>query len=197
MSPAYHSRFRSEPSRRHINLRATTRLTALLTVTLIGCGGAESGADGGASGSSPATAAGSSGAPAATVDACSLLTSSEIAAATGLGWGEGTVNASLSARGRSVCDWVATGGDYATAQVMTVADASIFEANRDSAREVFGLVQGDVSITGADRAYATSEGSLIAMVVGDLFVQVTYIPPGPGNVMSATRQLATAVAGRL
>ncbi len=122
---------------------------------------------------------------------------SEIATATGLGWVDGTVNASLSAQGRSVCDWVAAGSQYATVQVMTVADATVFEANRDTAREVFGLVEGDIAVAGADLAYASSEGSLIAMVIGDLFVQVSYIPPGPGNVLSATRQLALAVAGRL
>jgi hypothetical protein len=45
-------------------------------------------------------------------------------------------------------------------------------------------------VPGADQAYQTPEGSIVAMEVGDLFVQVAYIPSSPGNVNDATLQLA-------
>jgi hypothetical protein len=131
------------------------------------------------------------------IDACSLLTPSQISSATGLTWGSGTTNTSLSVAGRSVCDWHTAGSEYAAVQVMVVSDASSFEANKASASEVFGLSPGGVSIGGADDAYATSEGSLIAMRIGNHFVQVSYIPPGPGNVLSNTMSLAQNVAAGL
>lgn len=131
------------------------------------------------------------------VDACPLLTPAQIYSATGLNWGAGTPNPSLSVSGRSVCDWYTEGGEYAAVQVMVVPDASSFEANRSSANEVFGLAPGGVSIAGVDEAYATAEGSLVAMRVGGLFVQVSYIPPGPGNVLSSAIALAQDVAGGL
>ncbi len=179
--------------------RLAPRCAALLTIALIGtlslaCGNTGEAASGSQSGSQPQASSGSS-TPA--TDACSLLLPAEIETATGLSWGDGALNESLSAAERSVCDWYTAGAEYASVQVMIVTTTSAFEDNRVSAADVFGLTQGSLAIPGADDAYATSEGSLIGMDIDDSFVQVTFIPPGPGEVLSATLELARLVAGRL
>jgi hypothetical protein len=130
------------------------------------------------------------------VDPCSLLTSAEISATTGVEFGEGTINDSMTHDGQAVCDWVSTGSDFATAQVLIVA-SDVFDTNKSSAEEVFGLATDPVEVAGADRTYATAEGSIVAMDIGGEFVQVAYVPSGPGEVLDKTLALAEIVAGRM
>jgi len=126
---------------------------------------------------------------------CALLTVEDLDSATGLTWGEGVFNESLSSDQQFICDWVTTEGGFATAQVLVQPTDDNFGSNRNSAESVFGLAEAP-SITGADETYATEEGSLIGMRIGGEFVQVSYIPPDAGNVLDATTQLAQAVANR-
>ncbi len=127
-------------------------------------------------------------------DPCALLTTADLAEATGLTFGEGTYNETLSAENRAICDWISD-DPFATAQTLIFANAD-FEGNRASAAEVSGEPL-EVQVTGAARAYQTPEGSIVAMEIGEYFVQVAYIPPGPGNVNAATLALAEKVAGRV
>ena len=129
------------------------------------------------------------------IDPCSLLTVADLEAATELTWGPAEFNESQSSEVQSVCDWVAT-SEFAIAQVLVMGTDEWFDLNRDNAESVFGLTADPPSIPGVDELYATEEGSLIAMRIGGRFVQVSYIPPGPGNVLSETTELATAVADR-
>jgi hypothetical protein len=46
-------------------------------------------------------------------------------------------------------------------------------------------------------AYATAEGSIIGMQVEGGYLQVSYIPTGPGTVLEETTQLATLAAANL
>lgn len=131
--------------------------------------------------------------PAGAIDPCSLLTTSDIEAATGLAFDDGTFNEQLSSDSQVICDWIAS-EEFATVQTLIVPD-DVFDSQRESAAEAFDV--SDVSIAGADTAYATTEGSLIGMSVDGMFLQVAYIPTGPGEVLDATTQLATTAVANL
>jgi hypothetical protein len=130
------------------------------------------------------------------IDPCSLLTTAEITAATGVEFGEGAINDAMTNEDQAVCDWISTGSEFATAQVLIV-NSDVFDSNMSSAEEVFGLTTEPVDVPGSDRTYATAEGSVVAMQIGGVFVQVAYIPSGPGDVLDATLELATIAAGRI
>lgn len=124
---------------------------------------------------------------------CLLLTTDDLMAATGLAFGEGAVNEDLSSDTQIICDWVTEeASDFAIAQVL-IAEYGYEDAKAGTAG-VYTLV--DVSIPGASQAYATEEGSLIGMEIDGLYVQVAYIPSGPGSVLDETTALATAAAAR-
>ena len=127
-------------------------------------------------------------------DPCGLLATDDLNTATGLEFGEGAVNDTMSGPGRAVCDWTSD-SPFATAQTLLFADGDL-EMNRETAAEISGEPL-DVEVPGADQAYQTPEGSIVAMAVGDLFVQVSYIPSGPGNVNEVTLQLAETAVGNL
>jgi len=142
------------------------------------------------------TTAGASGALG--VDPCALLTAAEITTATGIDFGDGVFNEDLSGDAQAICDWLSSGSEFATAQVLILdAGAGAFDSNMASAEEVFGLATDPVNVAGAGQSYATAEGSIVGMDIGGLFVQVSYIPPGPGNVLDATLELAAIAAGRM
>jgi hypothetical protein len=129
------------------------------------------------------------------IDPCGLLTSAEITAATGTEFGEGTLNEAMTGEMQAVCDWLSTGSEFATAQVLVV-NSDVFDSNQSSAEEVFGLTTDPADVPGADRTYATAEGSIVAMDIGGIFLQVSYISAGTGNVLDATLELAAIAAGR-
>jgi len=132
------------------------------------------------------------------VDPCALLTAADITAATGVEFGEGTTNAAVAAPERAACDWISTGSEFATAQVFIVdAGPGQFEAAMADATDFYGLTTDPVSVPGADNSYATAEGSIVAMDIGGIFLQVSYIPSGPGTVLDETLQLAAIAAGRM
>jgi Protein of unknown function (DUF3558) len=129
-------------------------------------------------------------------DPCALLTTDDLEAATGLTFDEGVFNQSLSSEYQSICDWTASGTDFATAQVLLAPDAGgAFETAKSGASSVFTLV--DITIPGASDAYATEEGSISGMEVPGYFLQVSYLPPGPGTVLDATTDLATKAVAAL
>jgi hypothetical protein len=130
------------------------------------------------------------------IDACALLTAAEISATTGVEFGDGTINETMTRDGQVVCDWLSTGSEFATAQVLVVG-GDVFDSNQSSAEEVFGLTTNPVDVPGADRTYATAEGSIVAMDIHGKFVQVAYIPSGPGEVLDTTLALAEIAAGRM
>ena len=132
------------------------------------------------------------------IDPCGLLTADEITTATGVEFGEGTLNETISGESQAACDWLSTGSEFATAQVLILdAGAGAFDSNKSSAEDVFGLTTEPVDVPGADRTYATAEGSIVAMDIGGIYVQVAYIPSGTDSVLDATVKLATIAAGRM
>lgn len=126
------------------------------------------------------------------IDPCGLLSTSDLESATGIEFGEGTYNESLSQDELWICDWVASGSGFATAQVLIVPSAAAFEGNRDSAADALGGVD-DVEVPGADGAYRTTDGSILGMLVGDTFVQVAFIGAGSADPAEATLEMATTV----
>ncbi|MDH3189793.1 MAG: DUF3558 domain-containing protein [Acidimicrobiia bacterium] len=126
------------------------------------------------------------------IDPCSLLTVDDIEAATGQGFAQGTFNESFLSSDFAICDWVST-GDFATVQVL-VSSLDSYDSQRASAGGALSV--SDISIAGASDAYV-AEGSLIGMRVNGMFVQVSYLPPGPGDVTEATTQLAEVVVANL
>lgn len=128
-------------------------------------------------------------------DPCSLLTVDQLADATGVTtFAEGEFNETLSGGDQSVCDWISD-DPFATAQVLITPFGDSLDSQRASVEEAFDEPTVDVDL--ADGAYRTDEGSIVAMRVGALFVQVSYIPSGPGEVADATVQLAGNVVEAL
>jgi hypothetical protein len=128
-------------------------------------------------------------------DPCALLTAADIEAATGIPCGEGTFNADLSSEAVAICDWISNGDEFATAQTLIVAGPEAFDSSKETAADIYTLI--DVEIPGAEQAYATEEGSLIAMFLKGYFLQVAFLPSGPGNVLEQTTKLATEAASNL
>ena len=199
--------------------RTTARtLVVAAALTLTACsggGGTPAASDAGGSGSSGAamsespseSASPSDGAMAsdsASADAgsaslpdpCGLLTAAEISDVTGVTFGEGTYNEQLSAKDRRICDWIASGSTFATAQVLITP---LTDTGWQQAQTGTGQVSPvhDETVPGADRAFATEEGSIVAMDVHGLFVQVSYIPSGGGTVLTQTLALAAKAAARM
>jgi hypothetical protein len=121
------------------------------------------------------------------------LTIDDVMTATGVTFGEGVFNEELSGESQVVCDWIGT-EEFAFVQVLIVG-FNAFDSNRASAEEIMGVT--DVEIPGVSAAYATTEGSLIGMSMGSRYLQVSYIPSGPGTVLEQTTQLATIAAAYL
>lgn len=190
----------SRSPRRHRRARLTAALGLCASVMLI-IGGCSSDDD--SSGSSNATTAptgdatdngsGDSGASGESVDPCSLLTVEDLQVATGVDFGEGAVNDAMTNDTNAVCDWASSGDEFATAQVIIVrGGAENLDSQKEGADEVSPT--SEVEVQGADQAYRTEEGSIVGMAIGDDFVQVSYIPSGPGDVGDATLQLAETAA---
>ena len=85
---------------------------------------------------------------------------------------------------------------FATGQVL-ISPGSTFDQERKGVEDAFSEKTVEVKVPGADAAYATVEGSVVAMKVGDLFVQVSYIPSGSGKVTDITTSLAATAVSNL
>jgi hypothetical protein len=136
------------------------------------------------------------GAPDETTDApprvlpadCLLLTTGDIEEATGVTFSEGTVNESLSDEVKIACDWASTElSSFSFVQVL-IADYP-YDETKAGTESVYTVT--DISIPGANRAYATDDGSIIGMEVGGLYVQVSYITGDEVDVLAITTDLAT------
>ncbi len=106
-------------------------------------------------------------------DPCTLLTAAEITAATGVPFDEGKPDAKLSTPERQICNWMATGSPTVMTQVLVTA---LTPDGWDQAKTGTAQVNPvhDETIAGADRAFATNEGSILAMDVHGRFVQLAY-----------------------
>jgi hypothetical protein len=155
---------------------------ALLTVlALAGCSAAGAASTGASTDASTGAASGAS---------------SEITAATGVPFDEGKPDAKLSTPERQICNWMATGSPTVMTQVLVTA---LTPDGWDQAKTGTAQVNPvhDETIPGADRAFATNEGSILAMDVHGRFVQLAYFSGGTDSVLKATKQLAAEAAARM
>ncbi len=184
---------------RSIRWRVAVSVLLTAAVVLVGACSSDDDSASNGDGSSGTTTEGTSTEDASSqagdgADSCSLLTTADLESATGVSFGEGEKNESLSSGSTTVCDWTSSGSEYATAQVLIVAGGADNVASQKAGTGAVSATS-DVSVAGAESAYQTEEGSIVGMAVGGDFLQVSYIPSGPGNVNEETLQLAeTAVA---
>lgn len=131
-------------------------------------------------------------------DPCTLLTTADIESASGVQFGDATPNDVITGEDRAACDWVSTGDEFATAQVLVYAtSAGGYEEARSGAESAFGLDVTDVSVPGVSRAYAVEGGVIVGMDLGDTFLQVSFLPSDDHDVTDITTQLAAKAVGRL
>lgn len=129
-----------------------------------------------------------------TPTACSLLNQGAIEDATGVPVHKGEADAYQSDEEHSVCAWRPESGEFPVIQVYLSAGAEQVTTQRAEAGAGYGVPAVDVTIAGAQDAYAAGNGSLIGMVVGDYFVQVAIITPSTAGALDKTTALATAAA---
>ncbi len=193
----------------------TLVVAAALTLTACsGGGGTPAASDAGGSGSSGgcmtsesaspsdgrdarATSASADAGSADLPDPCSLLTAAEISDVTGVTFGEGTYNEQLSAENRRICDWIASGSTFATAQVLITP---LTDTGWQEAQTGTGQVSPvhDETVPGADRAlrHARRAASSRWTCTG-CSSRCAYIPSGGGTVLTQTLALAAKAAARV
>jgi hypothetical protein len=152
-------------------------IAATLAVTVLvsaGCSGSD---DAGEQGSDP----------------CAVLTTADLEQATGVVW----TQQPAADPAEPACRWTSATPSGLVQVFLTGTDGSSFEENRQSIR-VGDAEPSDAEVEGADEAFATPDGSLVGMRVGDRYVQVTYASaatePPAGAVTTA---LAAIAAGRV
>lgn len=127
-------------------------------------------------------------------DSCEGLTEQEISTATGLAFAPGAPSTIADADFQDACDWVTNDG-MATAQLIIV-DVDVYDQNKASASAVSDTT-ADIAVPGTDAAYATFDGSIIGMQLGDRFVQMAVIASDGVDRSAAVLELATLVVTRL
>lgn len=169
----------------------------LVVMVAAGCTSSSDDDSSGTTASSTSAAAGDDGdavgdATTEVPDPCSLWTAADLAAATGVTFGEGVFNDGLSAPPRQICDWLTPeGAPLATAQVLVVDDSTTFEGSRTDATI-------DLDVPGADAAYSLNDGDIIGMDVDGIFVQVAYLPADAGaDTLTQLAQLAEVAAANV
>jgi hypothetical protein len=90
---------------------------------------------------------------------------------TGLEFPPGELNTQFSVGGQMICDWITEGLDFASTQTLVKLDEGTYDASLAAFPEAIVL-----DIPGADAAYSIDDGKIIAMRVGDWFVQVAFLP---------------------
>lgn len=122
-------------------------------------------------------------------DPCTLLTASEIDAATGLDFGPGDDgDPALRPPGGATCVW--TNADPYAVVVVTVGPGSVYESAQTAGFESGAPDEFvDLDIDGADDARISGLGDILAMRVGDLYVQVAN-----GLVLDESDQYAPMTA---
>lgn len=173
--------------------RTAIRALAVATAACLALAGCSS-ADSGTTNSYQVTlsaAAGSGSLP----DPCSLLTPSDIVAASGVTMADGVINAQLSNDTQSICEWKPEAG-FPFVQVIVVGGADQVSTQRATAASMMGAVT-DVTVPGASGAYSVANGSILGMAAGDYFLQVSYMSTGTADVSAITSALAANAVAAL
>lgn len=176
--------------------RPGTALALILTIALAGCT-----SDGGSTAvgndTQPPATKGSGAASSSSIpDPCTLLSASDIEAASGVAVKEGVFNTTLSRDFQSVCDWKPVTGAFPVFQVLISPGADQVASQRASAQDAMGAAV-DVSIPGVHDAYAVSGGIILGMATNDYFVQVSYLTSKIGDFLPITSSLSATVVSNL
>lgn len=93
---------------------------------------------------------------------------------------------------------MATGKAFATAQVLiALATTAPFDDEKAGTKDTFGLDVIDISVPGAKRAFTIDGGNIVAMDMGDLYLQVSFTPSSNDDVTETTKGLAARAAARV
>lgn len=128
-------------------------------------------------------------------DPCALITAADLTEISGVAFDDGVFNEDLSNEAQSICDFQASGDYFPLAQVLVTRTGDV-TSQRASAQSVLGDT-ADVTVPGTSGAYSVSEGTIVGMGVGDLFVQVSYFELGDQDTSAQTIEVATIVAGNV
>lgn len=126
-------------------------------------------------------------------DPCTWLTPGDLEAVVGTAFDEGAKNPDLSSDFQNICEWWAADGSVLFVQVLVTDGDASSSTQRQSAEDALGAAS-DVSVVGATDAYTVAGGSILGMVVGDNFVQVSLVSSSADDVTSETVALAEIVA---
>ncbi len=192
---------------RHLGRRmvgAVVPAGVAVVLALAGCGSSASTSSSSTAEGGTATAASTSDGTADTAaatslpDPCGLLTTAEISSATGLSFGAPEPNDLISGDDRAACDWVTTGTTFATAQVLiATSSAAPFDDEKAGTKDTFGLDVVDISVPGAARAFTIKGGNIVAMDMGDIYLQVSFTPSSSDDVTDTTTGLAASAAAKV
>jgi hypothetical protein len=129
-------------------------------------------------------------------DPCSLLTPAAITATSGIEFADGYFNDDQSTDTQSICEWLPTDATFPLVQVYVSGGAGQISTQRATAESMMGAGV-DVTVPGAQDAYAVAKGSILGMAVGDYFVQVSYMTTDGTDVLGITSALAAEAAASL
>lgn len=107
---------------------------------------------------------------------CAALGADDLAEATGLPFQPGVASDIATAEFQDACDWRTADG-LATAQLIIVS-LDVYDQNLASAAAASPDGATDISVAGADAAYAAFNGAIVGMRVGDRFVQMAVLAAG-------------------
>lgn len=156
--------------------RAVAVTVVLLLLGLAGCSGSD---DGASNEELP--------------DPCALWATTDLDAITGAVW----TQQPPPEAGGPICDWTSAAPPGLTKAFVAADVGDAFDNNRASVTSG-GVEPTEIEIPGAAKAFATADGGLVGMRVGDWYVQVDYNtePPAP-DPGAITRQLAAKAAAQL
>jgi len=131
-------------------------------------------------------------------DPCSVWTVADLEAATGLIFGEGVYNETMSVNGQDICDWITTGDVLANAQVLVLAPGLDHDFLRSGTEASAGPVTG-VKMDGAEVAHISGDGRILGIDLGGgVVLQLAYIPPlGVTDTGEQLIELANAAVANL
>lgn len=128
--------------------------------------------------------------------ACDVLDAATIASVAGGEWSEGEVNTDLSTEYQTICEWYKANAQFTFVQVLVTNDPAAVATQRANANETLGDA-ADATVAGASDAYTVGGGTIIGMVAGDHFVQVTFLsngsPDGPAGNLALAEIVAAAI----
>lgn len=121
------------------------------------------------------------------MDACSLLSAQDVAAAVGAEAGEGETNADASNPQRSVCEWSTQVAPDAFVQVLLGDGGSRGDEDSTVADPT------EVEVTGAGEAYYVA--GIVGAQVDEYSLQVTVVPDDQDAAIELAGQAAQALGG--